>query len=284
MSIDSDIAYVNYQVAVNVDHTKTENGLTTTWKYDSVWENTVKLDVRSPGQVLSVVTGNQFDPAKMAKMTPAEQMKMSQDMLNAMQYTANWIQGAPAGVDGGDAMLAHMKAVSVPVRISYTMTSTGSDLVDEMGEHYDTWSQTTVTYAGTGYTSPSEVKFEMNSASKKHWLMLPFNFKDVQDQGNVLKWVTVSKSRKHGAAAWNPEETNTQETLLDALGESFRFNEIPAGQTIPIVEGSTDAAGKVSGSASYAGYMDRLRRDVPATLTYRYTVTKTPPAAPAAKK
>jgi hypothetical protein len=249
-----------------------------------VWENTVKLDQRTPGQALSIVNGNQFDPAKLAKMTPAEQMKVSQDMLNAMQYAANWMQGAPEGVDGTDAMAAHMKAVSVPVRVNYTMTSTGSDLVDEMGAHFDVDAKTTLTYSGTNYTDPSRVKFEMNSASKKHWLILPFNFQDMTNQGDALKFVTVRKTRPHGAANWNPAETHTEETGVDALGQSFHFDTLANGQDIPIIEGTTDATGKVSGTVSYPGHMDRLGANVPVTLTYRYTVTKTPPARAAGAK
>jgi hypothetical protein len=284
MAFDSNVAYVDYQVTIKVDHTAQDQGRTITWNYQSVWENTVKLDLRSQGQVLSMLTGNQLDPAKLQNMSPAEQMKMSQQMLEAMQYAANWIQGAPEGVDGGDAMLAHMKAASVPVRVSYTKTTTGNDLVDEMGAHVDTWEQTTLTYAGSGYTYPDQVKFEMNSSSKKHWLSLPFNFQDMQNQGNALKFVTVSKSRAHGATAWQPEETRSEETGVDVLGESFRFDALPNGQTIPIIEGTTDATGKVSGEKSYNGHMDRLGPSVPVTLTYRYTVTKTPPAKAAGGK
>jgi hypothetical protein len=211
-------------------------------------------------------------------------MKFSQQMVDAMQYTANWIPNAPEGLDGGDAMLAHMKAVSVPVHVSFTKTTTGDNLEDETGGHYDIWEQTTLTYAGNAYTSPDQVKFEMNTASKKHWLSLPFNFQDMENQGNVLKWVTVRKSRKHGATAWNPEETHTEETILDALGESFRFDTLPNGQLIPIIEGTTDAAGKVSGVRSYPGHMDRFGPAVPVTMSYRYAVTTTPPAKAAGGK
>ncbi|HKW13405.1 MAG TPA: hypothetical protein VJS69_02860 [Candidatus Krumholzibacteria bacterium] len=283
VSFDSNVCYVSYQVKINVDHTSTDQGRTTTWKYESVWDNTVKLDVRSPGQVLSMVTAN-IDPAKLQKMSPTEQLQYSQNMINAMQYTANWIPNAPEGVDGGDAMLAHLKAVSVPVRVTYTKTTTGDNLGDETGGHYDIWEQTTLTYAGNAYTSPEQAKFEMNTASKKHWLSLPFNFKDVENQGNVLKWVTVSKSRKHGAAAWDPAETHTDESILDAVGGSFRFDQIPAGQTTPIIEGTTDATGKVAGTQSYAGHMDRLGPNVPVTMTYHYVVTTTPPARAAGGK
>ena len=283
VSFDSNVCYVAYQVKMNADHTETGGGRTTTWKYESVWDNTVKLDVRSPGQVLSMVTAN-IDPAKLQKMSPTEQLQYSQNMINAMQYTANWIPGAPEGVDGGDAMLAHMKAVSVPVRVSYTKTTTGNDLVDGRGDHWDTWEQTTLTYAGNAYTSPDQAKFEMNTASKKHWLSLPFGFKDVENQGNVLKWVTVSKARKHGATAWDPEQTHTDESVLDAVGGSFRFDQIPAGETTPIIEGTTDATGKVSGTQSYAGHIDRLGPGVPVTMTYRYAVTTMPPARAAGGK
>lgn len=284
MSFDSNVAYVNYSVTITVDHTAERQGRTTTWKYESGWENTVKLDQRTQGQVLSMLTGNQLDPAKLANLSPAEQMKMSQQIMDAMQNAANWMPGAPEGVDNGDAMLAHMQAASVPVRVSYTETTTGSDLVNEMGSHFDMWAQKTLNYSGSGYTSPNQVKFEMNSSSKKYWLSLPFNFKDMQNQGNVLKFVTVSKDRPHGAANWNPAETHTDETGLDVLGESFRCTADMHGQQFPIIEGTIDATGKISGEKSYPGHMDRFGADVPVTLTYHYTVTKTPPAQAAGGK
>jgi hypothetical protein len=288
MSLDSDVCYVQYRVTIKADHTTAgkalSEGRTIVTKYESVWENTVKLDMRSPGQTLSMLTGNQLDPAKLQKMSPAEQLKFSQDMLNAMQYSANWMQGAPEGLDGGDAMLAHMQSVSVPVRVSFQQTTTGSDLVSEMGSHFDMFEQTTLSYAGTGYTSPDQVKFEMNSSSKKYWLALPFNFKDMQNQGDALKFVRVSKDRPHGAAAWNPEETHTDETGVDVLGESFRCEANMNGQQFPTIEGTIDATGNISGEKSFPGHMDRLGPDVPVTLTYRYTVTKAPPAKAAGGK
>jgi hypothetical protein len=106
----------------------------------------------------------------------------------------------------------------------------------------------------------------------------------MQNQGNAIKFVTVSKDRPHGQSAWNPAETHTDETGVDVIGESFRCDADMSGQQFPIIQGTIDAAGKVSGEKSYPGHMDRFGADVPVTLTYRYTVTKTPPAAPAAKK
>src|SRR5436190_16773429 len=74
MSLDSDVCYVQYQVTIKADQTAGKSApgeKTVVTRYESVWENTVKLDLRSPGQVLSMLTGNQLDPAKLQHMTPA---------------------------------------------------------------------------------------------------------------------------------------------------------------------------------------------------------------------
>jgi hypothetical protein len=155
---------------MKVEHTgpsSSMSGATTAWNIERVFESTVKLDLRNPGQVLSMLGGNQIDPEKYVKMSTAEQLKYTQQITDAMQYTANWMPGPVELGDAPDAMMTHMQEVSVPVRIHYDRLTTGNNLVDETGGHFDYSERATASFTGGKvYTSPDQAKFELNSASK----------------------------------------------------------------------------------------------------------------------
>jgi hypothetical protein len=277
--LDAPVWYVQYRVTVKADFTQPDGAWTRVYKVDNSFATTVKLDMRNQGQVLSL-NMQRFDPEKMKNMTPADQLKLSQDMLNAMQDCANWMQGPIEGLDDTIGMRNHMIAVSVPVRIHYELTANGHDVVDEMGSHWDSFEQTTASFSGGNvYTSPDQARFEMNTATKKYWLSLPFTFQDMNDPQKEIEWVTVRKSKAVGAAAWDPEERSTSSTGLDLIGDAFRPDPPFAnGGLIPVIEGTLDSSGRISGERSYTGHTARTGPNVPVTLTYRYTVTQTPPA------
>jgi len=286
--LDAPVWYVQYEVRVHADATQQGTGLrghtTNVWKIENVFTDTVKLDMRNEGAVLSMDL-SKIDMSNYAKLTPQEQLKITQQMMDAMQYTANWMPGPLENLDGQDAMLMHMKDVSVPVRISYESTITGSDLVNETGSHYDYFEQTSAACAGVNvYTSPDQTKFEMNTATHKYWLSLPYAFQSLDGKGDEVQWVTVTKYRAAGTSAWDPEERKTSTAGVDAMGSWFKMDPLPNGSTQPLIEGTLDASGKISGEKSFIGRTDRSGADVPVTLTYRYTVSQTPPPKPAAKK
>lgn len=280
--LDAPVYYVQYEVTMKVEHTGPSSGMsgaTTAWNIERVFESTIKLDMRNPGQVLSMLEGNQIDPAKYAKMSTAEQLKYAQQMTDAMQYTANWMPGPVELGDAPDAMMTHMQAVSVPVRIHYDRLTTGNNLASETGGHFDYFEQASASFnGGKVYTSPDQAKFELNSASKKYWLSLPYTYQDLNTTTRDLKWLTVMKHRPTGTTAWGPEERKTDESLLDYLGQTFKFDPLPNGSQMPLIEGTLPASGPISGVKSFTGHMDETGPDVPVTLTYQYTVTTTPPA------
>jgi hypothetical protein len=285
--LDAPVWYVQYEAKLHTNFTQAgtgmRGGITTVYKIEHTFTNTSKLDMRNPGAVISLDV-SKLTGADYTKLSPQEQLKISQQMLDGMQYTANWMQGPMENVDDTDAMHRHMLDVSVPIRISYEETSTGNNLVNEVGTHYDMWEQTTASYSGSNvYASPDQVKFEMNTKTKQYWLVLPFAFQDMNNLGSVVPWVTVRKSRATGAAAWDPEERTTSKTGIDVIGGGFRLKLPPTGFQAPVIEGTLDGSGRISGTKSFTGHMDRPGADVPVTLTYTYTVTQTPPAA-AAKK
>ena len=285
--LDAPVWYVQYEVRVHTDTSLSGNGMrgltTTAYKVNNVFSNTVKLDMRNDGAVLSMDM-SKIATGDYAKLSPQEQLKITQQMLDGMQSTANWMQGPIEVGEDSNAMLNHMKDVSVPLTIDYEITTTGNNLVNEVGDHYDFFEQTTATYSGGNvYTSPDQVKFEMNTAKHKYWLVLPYNFQDMSGSSNSVSWVTVTKHRATGTTAWDPEERSTNTSGVDIIGSAFRLNPLPNGATQPVIEGTLDASGKISGEKSFTGRMDRTG-EAPVTLTYRYTVSRTPPPPPVAKK
>lgn len=286
--LDAPVWYVQYEAKLHTNFTQAgtgmRGGITTVYKIEHAFTSTSKLDMRNPGAVISL------DVSKLAgsdytKLSPQEQLKVSQQMLDGMQYTANWMQGPLENVDDTNGMHKHMLDVSVPISISYEETSTGNNLENEMGTRYDLWEQTTASYSGSNvYTSPDQVKFEMNSKTGKYWLVLPFAFQDMNNLGEVVPWVTVSKSRAAGTTAWDPEERKTNKTSLDVIGGGFRLDLPPNGFQSPVIEGTLGSSGRISGTKSFTGHMDRPGANVPVTLTYTYTVTQTPPPPLPAKK
>ncbi len=291
--LDAPVWYVQYEVRIHADASHAQSGMqgptTVAWKVDNSFENTVKLDMRNMGQVLSLDM-SKFDTAKMQNMSPTEQLKMSQQMLDAMQNCANWMVGPVEGLDDGEAMQAHMIATSVPVRINYDCTTTGSNLVTEMGSHYDLLVRTTaVDSSKKVYCSPDQVKFEMNAATHKYWLVIPFVFRSMENKTPEVEFVTVSKTCAPGTNAWGEGERTTNMTSIDIIGSEFKLDTLPNRSQNPLIEGTIDASGRIAGQKSFQGHMTSTGPDVPVTLTYTYTVTQTPPAArpaarPAAKK
>lgn len=286
---DAPVWYVQYEVSMTLDKTVPGTGqrgpTTTVWKIERTFESAVKLDMRNMGQVLSMMEGNQLDPEKFKKMSMAEQLQYSQQMMDAMQHAANWMPGPYEGGDGQDDMLNHMKSVSVPVRLNYHCLTTGNNLVNETGSHYDYFEETTAAFTGgLAYTSPDQTKFEMNESTHKYWLSLPWSYTDMNTALNEVHWLTVTKYRDAGTTAWGPEERGTNDSGIDRIGGSFKFDALPNNATMPLIEGTFDGSGKISGVKSFTGRLSETGPDIPVTLTFKYTVTTTPPARAAGAK
>ena len=286
---DAPVWYVQYEVIMKVDHSATGTGAmgttTTTLRMERAFAGTAKLDMRNMGQVLSMDMSS-FDAEKYKNMTTAEQLKVSQQMMDAMQYAANWMPGPLEVGDEPDAMMNHMLAVSVPVRFTYDCTTTGNNLSDETGGKYDYFAQSTATASGGKAYLGDQIKFEMDTAKKKYWLMLPFGYTDLNAERNDVKWVRVKKYRPAGTTAWGDEERKTDDASLDTIGDQIKFDSLPANSQLPVIVGTLDpSATTITGEKAFAGHLaGEAIPDVPVTLTFKYTVSTTPPAEAAAKK
>jgi len=277
---DVPVWYIAYDVTIRVDHTATatpESGgsLTTTYKFERSFSASAKLDLRNEGSVIVQAQGIMMDPEKMTKMSQAEIMKYSQDMLSAMQYTANWMPGPVDLGDEPDAMIKHMKASSGPVRFRYEETRTGTNLVNEMGQKYDYLRTRTGAASGGLLYSGDQIKFEVNSQSKKYWLVLPYGGQDLDPQARSIKWVTMEKTRLSGAATWGEEKRVTDDAPADWL-PAFKLELPPNSGDWPVIEGTITSPDKITGEKTFNGRYSDGAITVPITVTYRYTVSSKP--------
>jgi hypothetical protein len=277
---DVPVWYIAYDVTVRVDHTasvRPESGgsVTTTIKLERSFSGTAKLDLRNEGSVIVQTRQALMDPDKMKRMSQAEIMKYTQDMLNAMQYTANWMPGPPDLGDEPDAMMRHMKASSFPVRFRYEETRSGSNLVNETGSKFDSlWTRTGTASGGLLYPG-DQIKFEVNTQSNKYWLLLPYGGQDLDPQSRLIKWVTVEKTRAAGAAAWGEETRKTDDSTVDWL-PAFKL-ELPPGQgEWPLIEGTIVSPNRITGEKTFTGSYGDGATTVPITVTFRYTVSSQP--------
>ncbi|MGE5740484.1 MAG: hypothetical protein ACM32H_00495 [Candidatus Aminicenantes bacterium RBG_16_66_30] len=272
--------YIASDVTIRVDHIATatpESGgsVTTTYKLERSFSASAKLDLRNEGSVIVQTRQIMMDPEKMKKMSQAEIMKYSQDMLSAMQYTANWMPG-PVDLGGEpDAMMKHMKASSVPVRLRYEETRTGTNVANEMGDKYDYLRTRTGTASGGLLYLGDQYKFEINTQSKKYWLLLPYGGQDLDPQARSIKWVTVEKTRLSGAATWGEEKRATDDAPADWL-PAFKLDLPPNSGAWPVIEGTIASPDKITGEKTFNGSYSDGTTTVPITVTYRYTVSSKP--------
>jgi hypothetical protein len=278
-SFDSPVWYLDYSVTVKSNYHGSETNVRGTFATTCVAEEffaaTAKLDMRNMGQVITTVQSMTLDPDKYKKMSPAEQLKATQEMMDAMQDYANWMPGPlEVGSELAD-MQQHMLAVSVPVRISYEWVSTGTNLVNETGDKYDLEDRTTASGSGPhGYVG-DQFKFEMNTKTKKYWLVAPYSFQDLDTDSNALKWVHVTKTCAPGFKNCD-EEKKTDESPMDRI--AVAIDALPNGTQWPVIEGTSDGSGRISGETTFPGHFTQGAANVPVTVTYRYTLTTTPPA------
>jgi hypothetical protein len=268
-----------------VDHRATENApdggtVTRTYKLDRTFSGSAKLDLRNEGSVIAQTQQAMMDPDKMKNMTQAEMMKYSQDMLATLQYTANWMAGAPELGDGDDAMLNHMKGQAVPVTFNGEDTKLGVNVSNEMGDKYDYLTTRTGTGSGAIYLG-DQCKFEVNTQSKTYWLLLPYTGQSL-DTTRPFRWETVEKTRPAGATAWKEDARRTDDAPSDWM-PAITLESSP-GWGGPLIEGTYTAPDRITGEKTLNGSYNDGPHSVPVMVTYRYTVSSTPIPARAAEK
>ena len=280
---DVPVWYIQYDVTIKADHSAKNtvgSETTTTWNFERFFAASAKLDMRNEGSVIAQTQSITADPEKFKNMSQAEMMKYSQDMLAAMQYAANWMPGPN---DGATDMLTYMKANSVPVRFHYVEKTAGNNLTDEMNYKYDYESVRTGTASGGAIYPGDQHKFEVNTQSKKYWLLLPYTGQNMDGGMRDITWETVDKTRPAGSGAWEEKRT-TEDASIDWL-PAFKLELPPNTGMAPVIEGTYTAPDKITGEKTFKGSYSAGAHTVPLTVTYRYTVSSTPlPAKAVAEK
>jgi hypothetical protein len=280
---EAPVWYLDYQVTMKASHSSSgprdQGTCNTTWAFDRSFAGVKKLDLRSDGANLTqTLSMSAMDPEKIKTMSPAEQLKFTQQFLDAMQYTANWIPGPLEVGDDLAAMRKYTIEASNPVRVSYDSVSICDNMVNEMGNRYAQYRRTTVPVtAGKGYAGEVFV-FEMNTAHKKYWISIPYLVQDMEGTTRPVKFDDVSKIGPPGAKTWGPEDKGTHDMPIDWLPFGLKIDPTPPWQS-PIVQGTLPATeGRISGEQSFKGSFAEGAGTIPVTLTYKYTLTTTAPA------
>jgi hypothetical protein len=278
--LDTPVWYLSYDATIktahNADALDGTKG-TVAWTVERGFSGaTAVLDLRSEGAVLSATQMMSMDPDKMKNMSPEEAMKFSQQYMDAMQYTANWMPGPVEGVDGQDGMRRHMESVSVPVNIKYERFASGVAIDDDEKE-FDYERKTTAKSLGHKIYLSDQFKFELNTSSKKYWLSLPYWGQDMSGTEGV-EWVETGKSRPTGTPTWGAEEHTTRNSQLEHFLAEFKVEPGKDGMGGFLIEGTFSGTGPITGEKTFKGTLNDGAHTVPMTLTYRYTVSPTPPA------
>ena len=279
---DSPVWYLQYEVSMKANHTARVTDLegivwTSTWVIDRTFSAGATLDMRTDGPLITTVTGSSVDPEKLQKMSQADQMKFAQEMLESMQYSANWMPG-PLDISEIGEMNAHILSVSVPVHIHYDYKSSANDVPDGMGDRYDYLQTRAAEFTGGTLYAGDQYKLEINNASKKYWLVLPYGGQDFAPETKGVNWEHTNTSRRSGTAEWAQVERTSSESRADWLPGDLKF----AGSTVttgwPVIEGQFDASGKIAGEKTFNATFVESGVEVPIAVTFRYALTTNPPA------
>jgi hypothetical protein len=276
---DVPVWYIRYEAILHVDYTApptTEGGgtITETYRFDRRVAGSATLDMRNEGSVIVQTRQAMMDAEKMKSMSQAEMMKYSQDMLDAMQYAANWMPGPLEPGDEPDAMMRLMLASSVPVEFQYEATRSGRNMTDELGGRYDFEVTRHGSFSGGKLYLGDQYKFEVNTKSNQYWLVLPYAGQEL-DPRTRAAWETVEKSRPAGTEEWKDVKRQASDTSIDWL-PGFTLD-LPANTgTWPVIEGPLGPAGRITGEKTFSGSYTDGPNTIPITLKYRYTVSSNP--------
>jgi len=264
---DAPVLYVQFDVRVKADHSATvdANGGTgtETVKLDKSFSAVSKLDMRNVGQLLTMT---QMDPDKYKNLSQAEMMKVSQQMMEAMQYAANWMASDP------DPALLNTRGA----RVDYTLAYTGWG-IDEMNARYDFRKKTTATGGGAARL-PMAPQLEMNSQSRKYWLTCLWTCAPFTDE-RVVKIEDHDWRQSVGSAP--VEGTETRDAPIDWLPGSIEFAASDQFGQVPVVEGPIGSGNSITGEKVFNVKLVKGTKQVPATVTFNYVISATPPATPA---
>lgn len=275
--LNAPVWYVRYEVSFKATYqgtTPVDHGSSTyTVSMERSFSATDRFNVRSQGPG-SLSMNAMYGASSGKQPTVAEAQAMSMRMLENMETQANWIAMGAAADENPD--IAASLVPTSPCRVDYTRVDVGKDLVGDLGEHFDV--KTTTTVKGSGNVlalGMGALSLELDTKAKTYVFTLPMGF---DAQGAQVKEDKVTILQVKGSPAQETRET--KDVLLDYVLSGLELvdptqSQMSGGVTI---RGTLDAAqGKIAGEKSFHAHYKEHNVAVPGTLTYKYTLTMTPP-------
>jgi hypothetical protein len=288
--LNAPVWYVAYEVSYKGSHEETYNtpalhrSGTFTISLDRSFSGSTILNVRSPGPgalSLSATTGRSSDGSA---LTPAQQAEMAarmQAMYMRMDELANWMAGGSnLGEPTQDDVNADIEASKGPALVKYERVDKG-DAIDTAGRPFKFTNRTTGRAEGRVSSASSMLTLDIDAASKQYTLYLPFAYNPMGSPPGSQETVHVTETEGQPPH----EERSTEDFDLEfprdlALDDSEGHMEKGV-----VLKGDIDpATSRISGEQSFkAHFSDSHGATVSGTLTFRYTLTMTPPEEQSAK-
>ncbi len=276
--LDAPVWYVHYEVTFVSNYTVPTSSMhgpmTSTTTFTRVLTGTDKLNLRSQGPGAIGMAELTEGMGKSPSM--AESQKMTMKMMSMMDVRANWMVGGDA-VDGGSSENSGLVTAGT-VSVDYTCVATGKDLVNETGSKYDLTVTSTVKGSGPVQSGGMGVSvLELDTSDNSFAVTLPFAC-GAQGPGAKMQIVSVAQGK-----GGSPDESRSERDVrFDTFPADITLDSAPKGsaQGGVLLRGTFDpATGKIAGEQSFpAHWNDNTVTPAPATLTFRYTLTTTPPA------
>jgi hypothetical protein len=291
--LNAPVWYLAYDVSYKVSH----EGTYTTWDLrDRSTERpanfTVSLDRSFSGSAVLGTRGPGPGTLSMAAMagswsdgsapTPAQQAELMR-LYSRIDQMANWMLGGSSSDDYETAMddtKAGIEASMGPARVEYTRVDKGERFTTS-GSPYRFTIRTTGRAEGKVLSATTMVTLEIDAGTGRYLLCLPFVYSpETSSKGSQE---TVHVTEHEGQPPQEERSTNSFQlgfprdlALDDPKGH-------PEGGVV--LKGDIDpATGRISGEQSFkAHFSESDGTIVSGTLTFRYTLTMTPPAKQAAK-
>ena len=287
--LSTPIWYAQFEVEFKVAHKDTAivEGATRITQIDmnrtfsAMWP----VDIRSDGP--SVVLGSSMlsGGADGSKPSLADQQKMMEGIFARMNTAANWMSSGGALAVDPDASFeesqaateAGMKAAMGPARLEYLRVDIGLGLVNEMGDKYEMITRTTRTGSGQVLAGGGQgITFEIDAAAKNYALVLPIGFNDM---GTMMK---IVRTTQIGINVPKPDITkDSSEVGLELYPSNVELDDLKNLQAgMAIIRGEIDpTASKITGERTMGAHYDDGNKLVHGRITFRYTLTTTPPPA-----
>ena len=287
--LSTPIWYAQFEVEFRVAHKDTAvvEGVTriTHIDMDRTFSAMWPVDIRSDGPSMVLGTSMLSGGADGSKPSLADQQKMMEGIFARMNTAANWMSSGGALAVDPDASFeesqaateAGMKAAMGPARLEYLRVDIGLGCVNEMGDKFDMITRTTHTGSGQVLAGGGQgITFEIDAAAKTYALILPIGFNDM---GTMMKIVTTTQI---GIDVPKPDITkDSSEVGLGLYPSNVELDDLKNLQAgMAIIRGDIDpTATKITGERTMGAHFDDGNKLVHGMMTFRYTLTTTPPPA-----